>query len=207
MLSRTPKEMLAVVVLLLSMSLTMAVPWAGGLRSSIASTSGGIMTYIEAMGPHSLGEGITRHLSGQAGEPGNVTIGVNVKNPSIFFVQKNQLYQYINDTTILPVNVYNVTINKAPPLQLILGKQPDGLKGGSWRFAGSMLYYDFPGRDESFLKENNPEYLKYFRSQGLFYHCAFPNAKSGVFMFYYLQDSGVSCTPFTLHSFMHEKKK
>jgi hypothetical protein len=50
-----------------------------------------------------------------------------------------------------------------------------------------MLYYDFPGRDDNLMRtSNNPEYLKYFRSQGLFYTCAFPNGEQGIFMFYYL---------------------
>ncbi|KAJ2931734.1 hypothetical protein H1R20_g5353, partial [Candolleomyces eurysporus] len=175
----------------------------------MGSTNGGVMTYIEAMGRADLGEmGFTRHLMGlPQGQPGNVTIRVDEKSPSFFFVRKNQLYQYVNDTTIYPVNVHNVTIDRVPPLQLVLGKKPDGLPGGTWRFSGSMLYYDFPGRNDDLMRtNNNPEYLKYFRSQGLFYTCAFPNGGSGVFMFYYLQDMGVDCFPFTLHSFMHEKK-
>lgn len=119
---------------------------------------------------------------------------VNAKNPSVFYVRKNQLYQYVNDTTIYPVNVHNVTIPRVPPLQLRLGKNLDGLKGGTWRFAGSMLYYDFPGRDEELLKENQPEYLKHYRSQGLFYICDFPDGTSGVFMFYYLCVHFGSCS-------------
>ena len=112
---------------------------------------------------------------------------VNARVPDTFFVRKGQLYQYVNDTTIYPVNVYNVTMPRVPPLQLRTERKPDGLRGGTWRFAGSMLYYDFPGRDDDYvLKENNAEYLKYFRSQGLFYYCDFYDTTSGVFMFYYL---------------------
>lgn len=125
-----------------------------------------------------------------AGQAGNLTIKGNTKNPASYFVRKNQLYQYVNDTTIYPVNVYNVTLPRTPPLQLRTSRKAEGLKGGSWRFAGSMLYYDFPGRDDEYmLKENSADaqYLdQIYRSQGLFYNCAFSDGGQGVFMFYYM---------------------
>ncbi|KAJ3522342.1 hypothetical protein NMY22_g11932 [Coprinellus aureogranulatus] len=200
---------LSMLAFLLSFGMAFALPWDIGSKGSISSTSGGILTHIEAMGPKQAHEMVyTRHLMGlPQGQPGNVTTKINAKNPSVFFLRKNQLYQYVNDTTIYPVNVHNVTIPRVPPLQLRVEKKLDGLKGGTWRFAGSMLYYDFPGRDDEFLKENQPEYLKYYRSQGLFYNCDLPDGTAGVFMFYYLQDAGVDCHPFTLHSFMHSNEK
>ncbi|TEB30263.1 hypothetical protein FA13DRAFT_1734102 [Coprinellus micaceus] len=210
MFSSSSTRILSLFTLILTIAFASAVPWDVGSRSSISSTSGGIITHIEAMGPRHMNEiGHTRHLMGlPRGVPGNVTMKVNARVPDTFFVRKGQLYQYVNDTTIYPVNVHNVTMPRVPPLQLRAERKPDGLRGGTWRFAGSMLYYDFPGRDDDYvLKENNAEYLKYFRSQGLFYYCDFYETTSGVFMFYYLQDAGVDCHPFTLHSFVHEKKQ
>lgn len=65
MLSPSLTQMLSLFVFVLGFSLVSAVPWDISSRTSISSTSGGIMTHIEAMGPKHLSEmGYSRHLMG-----------------------------------------------------------------------------------------------------------------------------------------------
>ncbi|EAU84779.2 hypothetical protein CC1G_00298 [Coprinopsis cinerea okayama7 len=108
----------------------------------------------------------------QVGTIGNLTILPNDRMPVLYYLTKETLWQYVNETTILPVNVHNVTESalkyRHPPFQLVIGRKIEGIRG-SWRFAGSMLYYEFPGKEET---------------QGLFFKCEPSSGFSGVFMFY-----------------------
>jgi hypothetical protein len=65
MLAQRTSHLLSALALFLSVGLTVAIPWDINSRSSMGSTTGGVMTYIEAMGRHDLGEmGFSRHLMG-----------------------------------------------------------------------------------------------------------------------------------------------
>ncbi|KAG2013668.1 hypothetical protein CC2G_010552 [Coprinopsis cinerea AmutBmut pab1-1] len=137
----------------------------------------------------------TRHLTREPGTIGNLTILPNDRMPVLYYLTKETLWQYVNETTILPVNVHNVTESalkyRHPPFQLVIGRKIEGIRG-SWRFAGSMLYYEFPGKEET---------------QGLFFKCEPSSGFSGVFMFYQQREEPIGCEPFTLHSFIPDDRR
>ncbi|TFK28747.1 hypothetical protein FA15DRAFT_574575, partial [Coprinopsis marcescibilis] len=107
----------------------------------------------------------------KAGAFGNLTLLPNYRLPPLYYLKKDRIWQYVNDTTVFPLNVLNVTAsaaeNRHPPFQLTLGRKIEGVEGGLWRWSGSMLYYDFPGKTET---------------QGLFFMCE-NNRINGVFMY------------------------
>ncbi len=67
----------------------------------------------------------------------------------------------VNETTILHVNVVNMTDlvdlgEKGPlPYRITITHEPEGLQDGEWRWGGSQLYYHHG------IKTN----------YGIFYHC------------------------------------
>lgn len=144
--------------------LVVAIPTWEGLngRSSIGSLVPGA-AYIEAMGPARGHDYQTRHLSVQIlgafprllfrsvtnhillinlGQPGNLTLTPNTRAPPLFYINRNQLWQYNNETAIYYVNVMNTTKTSHFPLQLVLGKRKTGFISGIWQWRGTMLYYD-----------------------------------------------------------------
>ena len=72
-----------------------------------------------------------------------------------------------NATTILPVNVRNSTLSSQLPLQLVVGNERDGVRGGSWRWQGTQLIYEQG-------KATN---------QGAYYSCQDTNGLMGLFLF------------------------
>lgn len=140
---------------------------------------------------------ISRHLTTYSDEGiiANLTLLPNFKQPPIYYINKDILWQYINATTILPVNVHNVTIsaqsNAHPHYQIKLGKKVEGVKG-SWRFAGSMLYYDFPGKAETV---------------GLFHKCHPATGWEGIFMYAQQEEPPMGCEPYTFHTWIHQHRK
>ncbi|KAG5646558.1 hypothetical protein DXG03_002861 [Asterophora parasitica] len=92
----------------------------------------------------------------------------NSRQPSLFYIHRSQLWLFVNETTIFPVNALNTT-NKADfPLQLVVGRKRQGSKTGLWRWQGTMLYYD-QGKDSG--------------NGGLYYSCTLPDGSNGVFTF------------------------
>lgn len=77
-----------------------------------------------------------------SGGPGNTTIGQSSR-PPLFYINKGQLYQSINASFIYPVNVKNVTGRDDFPLQISVGEDYDGMSGGTWRWQGTRLFYDY----------------------------------------------------------------
>ena len=94
------------------------------------------------------------------------------KPPPLFYVNQRQLWLLVNETTVFPVNMHNVTGDYHPdlPFQLVLGKKVEGVQGGEWRWQQTSLIYDLPG-------VNDPS------THGLFFHCVLPPSyRSNVFM-------------------------
>uniref|UniRef100_A0A8H8CJX2 Uncharacterized protein n=1 Tax=Psilocybe cubensis TaxID=181762 RepID=A0A8H8CJX2_PSICU len=144
-------------------------------------------SFIEAKGPVASGS-IARHLSvHRPGELGNLSVISNNREPPYFYINQNQLYLLVNETTVYPVNVHNSTGTHELPMQLILGKKRDGVTQGAWRWKATSLYYDFPGG-----KSNN----------GLYFRCLLDSGKFNVFMSIIPQPPPANCQMMTLHGFM-----
>ena len=88
-------------------------------------------------------------------------------NPPLFYIHQNQLWQFHNESTILPINVHNTTKSGQLPLQLIADRKQGGVPGGRWRWQATMLFYENGSQD----------------NQGLFYSCADVNGLNGLFLF------------------------
>lgn len=89
-------------------------------------------------------------------------------SPPLFYIHNGQLWHYHNGTTILPVSVRNSTASAALPLQLSVGKgSRDAVRGGSWRWQGTMLYYEQGSASNS----------------GAYYSCQDTNGLMGLFTF------------------------
>ncbi|KIY49190.1 hypothetical protein FISHEDRAFT_58132 [Fistulina hepatica ATCC 64428] len=114
-------------------------------QTSISSLVG-TLTYIQAITPG--------HLSGE-----DVS--------TLFYVYRDTLWQYINETTIYRVNVLNETNTPEMPLQLVVDSKPAGLMEGSWSWRGSRLIYE-----QGVLRNN-----------GRFYDCKSDDGSSGLFMY------------------------
>ncbi|KDR83747.1 hypothetical protein GALMADRAFT_24321, partial [Galerina marginata CBS 339.88] len=87
--------------------------------------------------------------------------------PPLFYINQNQLWLLVNETTVYPVNIHNSTGIHELPMQLILGKKRAGITNGIWRWKATQLYYDLPGG-----KSN----------QGLYFHCILDSGLFNVFM-------------------------
>ena len=104
---------------------------------------------------------------GAAGLTGNVTVK-NDYSPPLFYIHNNQLWNFHNASTIYPVNVVNATQSSQLPLQIVVGKaKGDVVKGGSWRWQGTMLFYEYGSAHNS----------------GVYYSCQDTNGFMGLFLF------------------------
>ncbi|OCH92879.1 hypothetical protein OBBRIDRAFT_790737 [Obba rivulosa] len=178
-----------VLSLLACISVVIAIPAFDGVTSwsSVGSLVPGISA-LEALGPSSkkVDPGTLPYfmsIHAPRGLPGNMTVYRN-RSPPLFYIYGDQLYHYHNDSTILPVNVYNTTGAQDLPLQIKAGTMEDGVKGGIWRWQGTMLQYERGTQT----------------NQGLFYHCDDPNGLKGLFLFLQCSAPPPGCTPFTIHS-------
>ena len=89
-------------------------------------------------------------------------------DPPHFFINGGELWQVTNQTSMLQVNVLNVTGTTVSPdlhYKLSMGTKQEGL-GGSWRWRGTMLHYDLGKRT----------------NKGLFYFCQTEGGDWGVFL-------------------------
>ncbi|RDB22858.1 hypothetical protein Hypma_010204 [Hypsizygus marmoreus] len=166
--------------------LVAGVPTWEGLNggSSIGSLVPGA-SYIEALAPVKDNERQTHHLAlDSPGHPGKLTILPNTKAPPLFYINRNKLWQFNNETSIFHVNVLNETQSDGYPLQLVVGKKQTGLTGGSWRWRGTMLYYDHGPAGNS----------------GLYYSCRLADGSYGVFMFLRPSKTPIDCETITFHS-------
>ena len=65
------------------------------------------------------------------------------------------------------INVMNVTEKSPVPLKLVANKTAKGVSGGTWRWQGTRLFYDYGTKS----------------NLGLFYHCIFHQGEGhGVYM-------------------------
>lgn len=87
----------------------------------------------------------------------------NTQDPPLFYINQNQLWLLVNDTTVYPVNVHNSTGTHELPMQLVLGRKRDGLTQGIWRWKATSLFYEFPGG-----KTNSGLYFRCMTESGLF---------------------------------------
>lgn len=101
------------------------------------------------------------------GLPGDAVIFEN-RSPPLFYVNKGQLYQMTNQTSILYVNVMNVTNVERElfPLKLEVSETKKGISGGEWFWRGTMLHYDLNGKT----------------NKGLYYNCRLSNGKKAVYV-------------------------
>ena len=67
-----------------------------------------------------------------------------MENPPLFFVGRGQLYQYVNESFILPVNVLNSTASDDDPMpyKLVVGDTHQGLSNTYWKWRGEQLHFD-----------------------------------------------------------------
>ncbi|KAI0036722.1 hypothetical protein K488DRAFT_81718 [Vararia minispora EC-137] len=116
-------------------------------------------------------------MSGPSGVPSNVTIQNHLPtDPPLYFLDRDQLYQWTNDSYILPVTVLNTTTSDEDPLpyKLVLGSSEEMIQGVSWRWRGVNLFLDHAGRKESNL--------------GNYYTCKNTHGHLGTYM--YLRTQG-----------------
>jgi len=193
-------DLLLVLLSFLS-SLAIALPsWdAGILTRPFTSTAVNNLVpganIIEVVGPLSKERYVPKHLNvrrSAEGVPGEATISDSDGTaPPVFFVNQRQLWQLTNQTSILAVNLQNVT-GKAPvPLKLVLEQEQGGVEGGTWRWQGSRLFYDY-GK----LSNN-----------GLYFACDEGDGSKSVYTSLQGQPAPVGCQYVTLHSFTHPLKR
>ncbi|KAI5120686.1 hypothetical protein M0805_006975 [Coniferiporia weirii] len=129
-------------------------------------------------------------VAAKKGQPGPAVIVEN-SQPPLFFINQQKLWQPTNMTSIMHVNVLNVTgIDSAgrphpAPLKLELSDEPGGVDG-TFHWRGSKLHFDLGQRS----------------NKGLYYKC---QAKSGVRGVYTSLDdipAPAGCNFVTLHSFI-----
>ncbi|KAF7776158.1 hypothetical protein Agabi119p4_4551 [Agaricus bisporus var. burnettii] len=146
-------------------------------------------SYVEMMASkHKGNPSIKRYLNTfDEGAPGNITLWGISRRPEWFYIRQNKLYQVINSTAIYPVNAHNITGTDGHPLQLISAENHKGNRYGTWRWQGSMLFYE----------EGN------LNNGGLFYECKLENQGRGPGVFTFLIQSRPppDCSPLTLHGF------
>lgn len=99
--------------------------------------------------------------------PGPAVVYEN-PSPPLFFINDRQLWQLTNQTSILRVNVKNVTevAGHPAPLKLEFSDEKEGVTGGTWRWRGTMLHYDLG-------KSTN---------KGLYFNCKTSSGTRGVYM-------------------------
>ena len=100
------------------------------------------------------------------GEPGSATV-LETPSPPLFYTSGSQLWQPTNASYILRAGVLNVTDDAThpAPLKLELANEATGINGGTFRWRGTKLYYDFGTRT------NN----------GLYFSCQDKNGTVGVY--------------------------
>ena len=173
-LSMLPSVLKLLIFLSFTVTLTVAMPsWVGGgwmdgyagLRQSSIGNIVPAASFIEAIvsgvnpnqryRPKYLGVGASKGLPShlrllkspdnwlRAGVPGPAVIYEN-PSPPLFFINERQLWQLTNQTSILQMNVIDVTdiAGNPAPLKLEFGDKKEGISEGLWRWRGTMLHYD-----------------------------------------------------------------
>ncbi|KAF5321732.1 hypothetical protein D9619_000940 [Psilocybe cf. subviscida] len=184
----------ALFLLLCSFQLVAAFAWDGmNGRASMGSLIAGL-SQIEAKGPSASGSW-SKYLDIQDPDKiSNLTIvsAAGKRQSPLFYINQEQLYLLVNETTVYPVNVQNSTAYHDLPMQLVLGDKRDGITTGKWFWKTTQLYYELPGG-----KSND----------GLYFKCLTESGWFNVFM----SNVGVmpphGCSYMSLHSFIRDTKK
>jgi len=121
------------------------------------------------------------------GEPGNATLR-HESSPPVFYLRYGQLWQYNNETNIMPMNVLNVSSSTDAPLQLVVGRQEEGVHG-VWTWNGTQLFYEHSSGS----------------NLGLYYSCPTESGHDGVFIFFKASVLPSHCKLFTIHSFQRKQ--
>ncbi|KAF9075829.1 hypothetical protein BDP27DRAFT_1285556, partial [Rhodocollybia butyracea] len=149
-----------------------AIPTFDG-HSSIGALIPGLSSLQALRASHSR-KSLPRHLNVRSpNEVGNLSITSNT-DPSrlpLFYIHRNRLWKYINDTSIHAVNIVNGTEveprTNQVPLQLMLEERPRGIDQGIWRWQGTMLIYQLGNANNS----------------GVYFDCAMPGGGVGLWTF------------------------
>ncbi|KAG6814174.1 hypothetical protein H0H92_000850 [Tricholoma furcatifolium] len=158
-------------------------------ETTISSLVGTGATFVEALigvGGREKHDTRTHYLTSTSdpGYPGNLTVQPDLSSPPLFYVHQNQLWQYINETSILAVNTINATKSSPFPYQLVADTKRDGVNHATWRWRGTVLYYDQGAAGSS----------------NIFYDCRIPGGTNGVFMALKGVAKPVGCRAFTMHT-------
>ncbi|KAG6817401.1 hypothetical protein H0H87_009045 [Tephrocybe sp. NHM501043] len=154
-------------------------------QTTISSLVGPSATYIEALWTtRKDADARTDHLSLNKPGPGNLTILPNARSPPLFYIHREQLWQFNNETSILYVNAINSTEATGYPVQFVVDTKPAGFKSGSWHWRGTMLHYDQGPAGKS----------------GVFYSCRLVDGSYGVFTFLTPAATPEACRAFTMHT-------
>ena len=108
---------------------------------------------------------VTTDLNLLVGDPGNATLH-HESSPPVFYLRYGQLWQYNNDTNIMPMNVLNVSSSTDTSLQLVVGRREEGVHG-VWTWKGTQLFYEHSSGS----------------NQGIYYSCPTESGYDGVFIF------------------------
>ncbi|KLO19957.1 hypothetical protein SCHPADRAFT_924225 [Schizopora paradoxa] len=113
--------------------------------------------------------------------------------PPLFYINNQQLWQLNNQTSILRVNVMNVTDvpGHPAPLKLEISDEEDGLQYGVWRWRGTKLHYD----------------LGKLSNDGVWLKCQTKGGKPGIYTSLIPGPAPEGCSFTTLHSFVNRIEK
>jgi len=188
-----------IIHILVTISAVVCIPsWDGFIGARPQVSIGNLVpgaSFIEA-----LGSGVSferykpKYLFADAakGVAGPLSIQEN-PSPPLFFINNQQLWQLNNQTSILQVNLMNVTgvPGHPAPLKLELSESADGLQDGAWRWRGTKLHYDMGKLSNS----------------GVWFSCQTKGGKPAVYTSLIPGPAPNGCIFTTLHSFVNRVEK
>ncbi|KZV61013.1 hypothetical protein PENSPDRAFT_659207 [Peniophora sp. CONT] len=111
-------------------------------------------------------------MDGAPGEPSNSTIteATLEQQPPLYFLSNDKLYQFTNESYILPVSVLNSTESEEDPMpyKLVIGSEREAVQGITWQWRGPNLHADYPATNRSNL--------------GIFYTCKNKHGRYGTYL-------------------------
>jgi hypothetical protein len=181
-----------ILLVLFSWSVTVgvAVPTYDG-HFSIGSLIPGLSSIQAVRSGHSRKGGARFMTVRPPNDVGNLSISFTTPTIPLFYIHHNRLWRYVNDTSIYAVNLVNDTQipdMEHTPLQLTLDQKPGGIERGTWKWKGTMLIYEFGGRNNS----------------GVYYDCRLPDIGFVLLTFLQGVPTPPGCTLITLHGFEHD---
>lgn len=94
--------------------------------------------------------------------------------PPLFFINRDKLWLFRNESAIFPVNLVNATSHfdaqrhaGQMPLQLVADTRHSGIDGGTWKWRGTRLQYHHGERNNA----------------GIYYSCPLEGGGTGIFFF------------------------